>query len=197
MNILSQFLFAAEEVRLKTILDPVRLFEVWTNTRNAPAGDIAEVGVYMGGTLKLMAKLQPSRTVWGFDTFAGMPLATADKDVDLAREFNDSPIEIVQEYLADCPNVRLVKGLFPDTATIIPKETKFGLVHLDADYYAPTLAGLEFFWPRMVSGGMILLDDFGFPRCPGVQQAALDYFRERPDYKATRLIPPSACVIKP
>jgi len=66
--------------------------------------------------------------------------------------------------------VRLKRGLFPDTAAGLESET-FAVVHLDGDLYETTRAGLDFFWPRMVTGGVIVLDDYGLHDCPGVTRA--------------------------
>lgn len=61
------------------------------------------------------------------------------------------------------------KGYFPATAEGV--EARFALVSLDADLYAPTLSGLRWFYPRMVSGGVILLHDYENQRFPGVKRA--------------------------
>ena len=44
-------------------------------------------------------------------------------------------------------------------------------VHLDVDLYAPTLASLEYFVPRLVDGGVIICDDYGAPLFPGAHRA--------------------------
>lgn len=54
--------------------------------------------------------------------------------------------------------VQIRKGFFPETAKNIDEQ--FAFVNLDFDLYAPTLAGLEFFWPRMSNGGVILVHDY-------------------------------------
>ena len=54
---------------------------------------------------------------------------------------------------------------------------RFSLVHLDADLYSSTLAGLEFFYPRMVPGGIIIVHDYS--TLPGVAQALTDFLAQR------------------
>ena len=61
-------------------------------------------------------------------------------------------------------------GLFPATAAGLEDE-RFALVSLDADLEESTLAGLRFFYPRLLPGGFLLLHDWASPRLPGVARA--------------------------
>ena len=45
----------------------------------------------------------------------------------------------------------------------------------------PTRDSIEFFWPRINPGGILLLDDYGFFICPGARKAADDFFKGRPE----------------
>lgn len=67
--------------------------------------------------------------------------------------------EKVQNYLAAFPGVHIYKGLFPATSGPITNK-RFSFVHLDADLYEPTRDSLEFFYPRVNSGGMFLIHDY-------------------------------------
>jgi Macrocin-O-methyltransferase (TylF) len=64
-------------------------------------------------------------------------------------------------------------GFFPDTA---PEVAEFCFVHLDADLYQSTVAGIKYFYPRLVAGGMLVFDDYEWGRCPGVKKAILEHF---------------------
>jgi hypothetical protein len=55
----------------------------------------------------------------------------------------------------------------------------FSFVHLDVDLYQPTHDSLAFFYPRMVTGGIIVCDDYGFDSCPGAKKALDDFFRDK------------------
>ncbi len=68
--------------------------------------------------------------------------------------------------LAAFPDAALLKGWVPDVFAELP-ETKWAFVHLDLDLYEPTLAGLEYFWPRLVPGGVIVNDDYLSDLFPG------------------------------
>lgn len=149
---------------------------VYTLQEYLPEGSIAELGVYQGGITKFLATLFPERKVWAFDTFEGMP---ALGDVDEVSEGQFADVNGVLDYL-DNDNIVIKKGVFPATTMTthdgIFDET-FALVHLDADLYQSTYDGLNFFWPRMVPSGVIILDDFEEqPAAPGVKKAFDDFF---------------------
>ncbi len=149
-------------------------------------GDLAELGVFRGGVGYLMAKACPERTVRLFDTFTGIPWDGYDPAIDSHKPGQFAwAMSDVQDDLRDCPNVTYHPGLFPLTAA---GET-FALVHLDADLYASTRAGLEYFWPRLSPGGCIIFDDWLWPMCGGVKKAVGEFFAERDDYAEQRPVP--------
>src|SRR4249919_763000 len=80
-----------------------------------PTGAIAECGVYEGGVLRELALKCPDRDVYGFDTFEGMPISLFNGyEHHSPGEFYCS-LEQVQRNVSGISNVRLVKGLFPDS----------------------------------------------------------------------------------
>ena len=81
-------------------------------------------------------------------------------------------------YLSDV-RVELHAGDIVQTSREVQK-LRFSLVHIDVDLYEPMLHCLEFFGERMVPGGLIVVDDFGAPKCPGVRRAAEDYLATSP-----------------
>ncbi len=142
--------------------------------RNIP-GAIAELGVYRGGSARFLARSFPDRDCFFFDTFEGMPFK-GDIDRHNPGDFSDTSIEAVREVLSDCHNAEIVPGLFPESAKPYFGE-QFAFVHLDADQYQSTKDGLEFFWPRMAEGGIIVLDDYRWKDCPGVERALIEFGR--------------------
>ena len=60
----------------------------------------------------------------------------------------------------------MIPDRFPDVA-----DREFRFVHIDVDLYEPTLDSLAFFYPRLVTGGILLCDDYGFTTCPGARRA--------------------------
>ena len=135
------------------------------------SGAFAECGVYRGGILKMLATAHPSRTIYGFDTFEGLPAEMWESgEPHSAGEFGDTSIAAVQREIDGSTNVHLVKGVFPDSASDCKGE-EFALVHLDFDFYESTRTAIEWFLPRMSSGGAIVFDDYEWERCPGVKRA--------------------------
>lgn len=165
-----------------TLVDRTRCYMLYQMARQTAqtAGEVVEVGVYKGGTARLLALALPHKTVHLFDTFAGMPATNVDFDKHLAGEFSDTSLAAVQERLKDCRNVHFYQGLFPATSGPIA-QTKFSLVHVDADIYDSVRACCEFFYPRLEKDAVILFDDYGFPTCPGARKAVDEFFSDKPE----------------
>jgi O-methyltransferase len=146
-------------------------------------GDIAEIGVYKGGTAKLIAKTaaETAKTVHLFDTFSGMPPTDMMKDLHKEGDFSDAPLDDVKMYLKDCSNVRFYPGIFPATSDKVSK-LQFCFVHIDVDIYKSVMDCCEFFYPRMVKGGIMIFDDYGFLNCPGAKMAVDEFFADKPEY---------------
>ena len=166
-----------------TTSNPIDLFNVYSCVKATKYldGDIAEVGVYKGGSAKVITLSEKRRHIHLFDTFEGLPEVSKHDTKQLGGTFCKgdfkSSFEVVNEYLKQ-HNVTLYKGLFPKTAEPI-KYKKFSFVYLDVDIYSSTKDALEFFLPRMVKGGIILSHDY--PNSHGVKKA-FDEF-----YKGTKL----------
>ena len=82
-------------------------------------------------------------------------------------------LDDVQRFLAGY-NVVFHQGFFPDSKAGLYPEIKYSFVHLDADTYQSTKAGLEYFVPKMVAGGCVVLDDYDWGQCPGVKKAIVE-----------------------
>lgn len=81
----------------------------------------------------------------------------------------------VASRFSEYPEITLVKGWIPEVLNKLP-ETKWSYVHIDVDLYEPTMACLNYFYPRLVRGGVILNDDFGSPMFPGGGTSWKDFF---------------------
>ena len=141
-------------------------------------GDIAEVGVYKGGTAEIISRAKGKRKIHLFDTFEGLPRGTR-YDVDGLYEgrFN-TVFQEVKDSLKAEKEIYFYKGLFPSTAKPVEK-TRFSFVHLDLDMYNGTVESLKFFYPRMSKGGIILCHDY--PSLPGVSKAFDEFFAHKPE----------------
>jgi hypothetical protein len=147
-----------------------------TRTAKIP-GAIAEVGVYQGGSAKLICETKGKRPLYLFDTFEGLkdvrPIDTLFTEGAFAADERT-----VRAYLRKYPNVHIRKGYFPASAG--PATTKrFSFVHLDVDVYESTRASLAFFYPRMSRGGIILSHDYA--NAAGVRKAFDEFFRRKPE----------------
>jgi O-methyltransferase len=154
-----------------TLIDAYQLVAAARSTAKLP-GAVAEVGVFKGATARLILDALPGKTLHLCDTFEGLPDSQDGMD---KGQFCGS-LEEVRQYLND-PRVQFHRGYFPrDTAHEIENE-RFSFVHLDVDYYDGTLAALQFFWPRMVTGGIVLTHDYVW--LPGPTRAFDEFFRDR------------------
>lgn len=161
-------------IRPNTLVDKPRLdfiVHYILETRNLE-GDVAEVGVYKGGTARLITQYT-GKKIFLFDTFEGMPIVSK---VDLHKkgDFADTSVKHVASILVG-NNHSIYKGTFPGQNAEYVEFRKFSLVHLDVDIYDSIKECLEFFVPRMVKGGVILLDDYLEPNCPGAKLAADEF----------------------
>lgn len=172
-----------EEIRGYTVVSKMNCFMLYQFSKQVAAlsGDVAEVGVYKGGTSRLLAKTTEAtnRVVHSFDTFSGLPQPDPGKDLHHEGQFNVS-LENVKTYLSDCKNVRLYPGFFPDTADGISK-LLFSLVHIDVDIYQSVMDSCIFFYPRLEKSGIMVFDDYGFLSCPGAKMAVDEFFDDKPE----------------
>ncbi len=140
-------------------------------------GDIAECGVYKGGSARLLATIFKNKNILLFDSFVGMlENDTVEAGYHKIGHFNDTSLEAVKDYLKDKPNCYFYKGWLPDSATCLTDDTKFAFVHIDLDLYQSTKAAIEIFWPKLSDNGALVFDDWEFDNCPGVKTAILEYF---------------------
>jgi O-methyltransferase len=148
-----------EPILSLTLVDKLRCYMIYQYSKHVKElpGEIAEVGVYKGGTARLLAKMfeSTSKTVHLFDTFAGMPKSDPGKDFHKEGDFSDTSLEAVQGFLAECPNIKFYKGFFPQTSGPV-EGFIFSMVHIDVDIYQSTKACCEFFYPRMQRGGIMV-----------------------------------------
>jgi len=146
-------------------------------------GDIIECGVYRGGSLLKIAEVvnkhKSKKLIFGLDTFSGLPEpSTTDKrpscpDWIRKNKWGDTRFKIVKKlfYKRKYDNVFFLRGLFKDTLPYF-SNLKFSFVHIDADLYESISECIKFVKPRLVNGGIILVDDYNSPHyAPGANQA--------------------------
>jgi O-methyltransferase len=158
-------------------------------------GALAEAGVYRGGSAKILCAVKGDSPLYLFDTFQGMPKVNVAIDGRWAEgDLSETRYEEIVSYLSAFPNVHVYKGFFPDSAIgQEPEKQSYRFVHLDLDIYESTNQALQFFYPRMVSGGMIVSHDYSALPTLGVKKAFDDFFKD----KKETIIPlwDSQCVV--
>jgi len=164
-------------VQQTSILGDIKLSFLSTKVQeikdeNVP-GWTAEIGVFLGGTSRLIHQMLPEKIHICYDTFEGIQGAQPGIDVHSDGEFKCNLMS-VQRNIDLHENIVYKKGFFPDT--FAEQHVKFAFVHSDTDTYHGTKTTLESFAPQMSPGGIILFDDYQWAACPGVEKA-LDEFR--------------------
>ena len=170
--------------RFQTRLELLQYFLATLDLRGARA----ECGVYRGATGLLLAHVWRSRQpgfqgedLYLIDSYSGTSASLAQdripvRDAGGATRMDDffpagktdtSP-ELVRGFFKEYPKVNICAGWIPAVFATLP-ERDWAFVHLDLSLYEPTLASLEYFYPRLTKGGVILCDGSIF--CPGVAQA--------------------------
>jgi len=145
-------------------------------------GDLAELGVWRGNTASILAKFAATnnRKVLLFDTFEGFT-KTDLTGIDATKEmdFDNTSIDLVKKVIGENDHACIyVKGFFPGTLTDDHKARQYAIVSLDCDLYAPTKAGLEFFYARMPKGGIFFLHDYSSLHWNGSKLAIDEFCKE-------------------
>jgi O-methyltransferase len=134
-------------------------------------GQMAEVGVYRGGTAALILDTAPQKHLHLFDTFSGLP---DGGDYLKQGEYAGSKESVQRTLVAYKDRITLHAGLFPRDTGHEVEDLRFSFVHLDMDLYEGTLGALRFFWPRMNPGGILLCHDY--PQIGGIVNAIHEFF---------------------
>ena len=143
-------------------------------------GDAAECGVYRGASSYLVCRAiaGSQRINHLFDSFEGLSQPGEFDGAYWSPGALAATEEDVRAGLAEFDNFRLYPGWIPDRFEEVA-DRRFCFVHIDVDLYQPTRDSLEFFFPRLNKGGIVLMDDVGFKSCPGATRAAEEYFDNR------------------
>ncbi|WP_141506469.1 TylF/MycF/NovP-related O-methyltransferase [Paenibacillus luteus] len=158
-------------------------------------GALVECGVFKGASFSRFAMFREllnspfAKKMIAFDIFGEFPETKYDDDIVMRQKFineagaisisDDQLFEVLKNKRVE-RNVDLVKG---DITLTVPEylekhpELKISLLNLDTDIYEPAVTILENFYPRLVKGGVLILDDYG--TFPGETKAVDDYFENK------------------
>lgn len=145
-------------------------------------GDIADLGSYRGGSALVLRRLAPDKHLHLFDTWAGNPY-----DDDFCHHKKGewpASLEDCKALVGADEYTHYHQGVFPewdgddrhDGGYRPAGEHFFCFVYVDMDTYQSTRDAIEFFWPRLVSGGILFFDDWGWEPCAGVKKAVDEAF---------------------
>ncbi|MGR3617300.1 MAG: TylF/MycF/NovP-related O-methyltransferase [Paracoccaceae bacterium] len=134
-------------------------------------GDFVECGVWKGYSFGVATEYvgfgDTDKTLYLYDTYEGIPEAYNSENRNNSvyenenREDPDYIFNIVKNRFASFDNVRVVRGIVPDSfAEACPDQ--ISLLHLDMNSAASEIAALEHLFDRVVPGGVILFDDYGW-----------------------------------
>lgn len=179
------------KAKKNTFVDKYRCYELWAlvgQSKKLAGGALIEIGVWRGGSGAIIAakakSVGISDTVYLCDTFTGVVKAGVN-DVTFYKngEHADTSVEIVAELTQKqlkLENVVILKGIFPDESAHLLADSQFRFCHIDVDTYQSARDIVEWIWKKMVPGGIIVFDDYGFRYCEGVTRY-VEELRELPD----------------
>jgi len=164
-------------VRNNTLVDIFRCWELWQLVEQSAklSGSFIEVGVWRGGTGALIASAAKKHGIttplYLCDTFRGVVKAGIHDSVYKGGEHANTSIPMVEALMKSLglTSYRIVEGIFPDaTSHLIPENERFRLCHIDVDVYDSARDIADWVWDRIVPGGLMVYDDYGFEVCPGI-----------------------------
>ncbi len=187
----SQFQAALASIEGFTLIDKYKCFELWKLTEQSAKlenGHLIEVGVWRGGTGALIAMQAKNcgieDKVFLCDTFSGVVKAGAKDSTYKGGEHADTSRQVVEELIftrMNLDNVEILEGIFPDQTGHRLEGMKFRLCHIDVDVYQSAKDIVDWIWDRMIPGGIVLYDDYGFANCDGITEYVEEQmlFRDR------------------
>lgn len=171
-------------------------------------GHFAECGCWKGLsayiTCHYISEFGGGREFHVFDSFEGGLSDKTAKDENLRYELDQdqtreeklhfsSTEENLHHALRGYDNYRLYKGWIPERFNEV-RDQEYAFVNIDVDLYEPTRDSIEFFFPRMSSGGVVVCDDYNMSQFAGAKKA-IDEFVAKNNVSYFYEVPMGACII--
>ena len=152
--------------------------------RNLP-GSVAEAGVFRGDFAQYINCAFPGKHLYLFDSFEGFAKQESEQEKSnkqtttaMIEAHKNASIEVVMSKMINREMADIRKGFIPETFAGLEEET-YCFVSLDVDFGESILAGLRYFYPRLVSGGYIFVHDYHNGKLlSGVGNAVAKYEQE-------------------
>ena len=178
-----------QKVKDNTMVDVFRLWVLWTLARRARPGAAIEIGSWRGGSGAVLATAVGARSpaagtrVILADTFDGVVKAGERDTYYTGGEHNNTSPELVRGFLdgLGLTWVEVLVGTFPDDTAGSLDGVPFGFAHIDVDVYQSARDAFEWLWPRLVPGGVVVFDDYGFYGCEGVTAYVEELMANQPE----------------
>jgi O-methyltransferase len=143
-------------------------------------GQFAECGVFNGGTALLQARILKNgddKKLYLFDSFQGLPKINEAKDRWFSEgDYATRSLEAVEELLGEFRDAIDIRcGWIPETFRGLESE-RYAFAHMDVDLYQSALDCCNYFYPRLVPGGVLLFDEYGFAAARGEKDAVDEFF---------------------
>jgi hypothetical protein len=142
-------------------------------------GDFVECGVYRGGNAQAILNYLPwqeklPRRFYLLDSFCGFPPEQRELAASVHRhDYQEDCWEEVQQRFASAPNIQFIRGPIPQSLIHVPTAT-VAFLSIDMNCAEPEVAALEYFWPKLVPGAVVVLDDYAFAEPYRRQKEAMD-----------------------
>lgn len=194
-----EFQWIYSRIREHTMVDIYRLWVLWTLALRAAHGSMLEIGSWRGGSGAVLAAAAAygagartagageagsgPRRLFLADTFSGVVKAGHRDPYYKGGEHANTSAGHVHSLLDSLGLgwVELLAGVFPEDTGDEIADHRFALCHIDVDVYQSARDAFEWIWPRLVPGGVVVFDDYGFYGCEGVTACVEEVMDERPD----------------
>jgi O-methyltransferase len=169
-----------------SLVDEYRMYELYQLSAQASLldGDFIEVGVWRGGSSAVIQSVLIDRNFsnnfYIADTWDGVVKAGSDYDTRyVGGEHSDADLSHVHNLYdsLELPKPEILVGIFPDDHPNVNIQ-RIAFLHSDVDAYQSTKDIIEWSLPKLVSGAIIVFDDYGFRGCEGVTKYVNDFFNK-------------------
>ena len=156
---------------IRTMIPAVRISKLAQLCATVPDGCFVECGVWRGGCLAVLASIAhdegKGRAIYGFDSFEGLPELAPQDDkhgqeyVGCCKATQEDVLETFTTWGVSLDNTTLVPGWFEDSVPATYEDMPpIAVLRLDGDWYESTRVCLEYLYPKLVPGGVVILDDY-------------------------------------
>ena len=167
-------------------------------------GDFVECGVNRGGMSRAICHYvgfeKIDKLFWLLDTYHGLDDGLINDEErgqgrTARQEYYTECYGAVQKTFSPYPNVRIVQGSIPGTLEKVAAD-KVSYLSIDMNCVAPEIAAAEYFWDKLVSGAVMVLDDYGF-ELHDPQKRAFDDFAEKRGVQVLTMPTGQGLIFKP